>query len=105
MRTALWTAAFWKDFPGPRLARLNADGTLDSGFQDGLSGTDNWVDSVAVQSDGNVLIGGAFTAVNGVSRNGIARLNADGTLDSSFQNGLSGANGIVLSVAVQSDGK
>jgi hypothetical protein len=37
-------------------------------------------------------------------RNNIARLNPDGTLDGSFQNGLSGANGQVLSVAVESDG-
>jgi uncharacterized delta-60 repeat protein len=87
------------------VARLNADGTLDTGFQNGLSGTDNYVDSVVPQSDGKVLIGGAFTVVNGVSRNYIARLNADGTLDTGFQNGLSGVDAGVGSVALQSDGK
>src|SRR2546430_7365075 len=35
----------------------------------------------------------------------IARLNSDGTLDSAFLNGLSGANGGVYSIAVQNDGK
>ena len=90
------------------VARLNADGTLDTGFQNGLSGVgglNSYVTSVAVQSDGKVLIGGGFTTVNGVSRKGIARLNGDGTLDTGFQNGLSGVNDRVLSVAVQWDGK
>jgi uncharacterized delta-60 repeat protein len=88
-----------------RIARLNADGTLDSGFQNGLSGPDGDVSSVALQSDGKVFIGGRFTTVNGVSRTNIARLNADGTLDNSFQNGLSGADHSVNSVALQSDCK
>jgi len=87
------------------VARLNADGGLDGGFLTGLSGNADGVRSVAVQSDGKVLVGGLFTAVNGVSRTNIARLNADGSLDSGFLNGLSGANDAVYSVAVQSDGK
>jgi uncharacterized delta-60 repeat protein len=95
------------------IARLNADGTLDSGFQNGLSGIRAdpaisyypSVSSLAAQSDGKVLIGGHFHLVNGVSRTNIARLNADGSLDSDFQNGLSGADGNVRFVAVQSDGK
>jgi uncharacterized delta-60 repeat protein len=88
-----------------RIARLNADGTLDSGFQSGLSGPDGDVNSVALQSDGKVLIGGYFTMVNGVARGRIARLNADGTVDNGFQNGLPGADYSVNSVALQSDGK
>ncbi len=86
------------------IARLNSDGTLDTGFGNGLAGADSTVNSVAVQSDGKVLIGGAFTTVNGTARNGIARLNSDGTLDTGFGNGLAGAIAVV-SVAVQSDGK
>jgi uncharacterized delta-60 repeat protein len=92
------------------IARLHADGTLDSDFQNGLSGASaetkpyGSVFSMAVQSDGKVVIGGQFTAVNDVSRNHIARLNADGTLDSSFQNGLPGTNGDVASVALRGDG-
>jgi uncharacterized delta-60 repeat protein len=87
------------------IARLNADGTLDSAFQDGLAGADYYVSSIAVQGDDKVLIGGGFYRVNGVSRVGIARLNADGTLDSGFQNGLSGAEQGVGPVKVQRDGK
>jgi uncharacterized delta-60 repeat protein len=99
------------------IARLNADGSLDSGFQKGLSGDPGLtglVFSVAVQGDGKVLIGGGFNAVNDASRNSIARLNADGTVDSSFQNGMSGIPFIacgfdycqfVSAVALQTDGK
>src|SRR2546427_4216028 len=39
-------------------------------------------------------IAGVFTTVNGVNRNYIARLNADGTLDSGFLVEPSGADGI-----------
>ncbi|MEM6316297.1 MAG: delta-60 repeat domain-containing protein, partial [Bacteroidota bacterium] len=51
-----------------------------------------------------VLIGGDFTSVDGTSRNSIARLNADGSLDTSFDPRF-GATSFVRSVAVQSDGK
>ncbi|MCI0748499.1 MAG: hypothetical protein L0Y58_24085 [Verrucomicrobia subdivision 3 bacterium] len=95
------------------IAQLNGDGTLDRSFQNGVSKVDSHlfgdfyanVNSVAVQSDGKVILGGRFSTVHGVSRNGIARVNADGTLDDGFLNGLAGVNGIVFSVAVQSDGK
>jgi uncharacterized delta-60 repeat protein len=93
------------------IARLNADGTTDYTFMNGLSGANNNVSSVAVQNDDKVLIVGDFTAVNGVSRRGIARLNPDGSLDGGFQDGLSGVeylNGccaFVNSLAVQSDSK
>jgi uncharacterized delta-60 repeat protein len=87
------------------IARLNADGTLDNGFQNGASGADYEVRSIAIQTDGKVLIRGSFRTLNGVRRNGIARLNPDGTLDVGFQNGLSGAAGEVYAVAVQTDGK
>jgi uncharacterized delta-60 repeat protein len=86
-----------------RIARLNADGTLDAGFDPG-SGADSLVRAVAVQTDGKVLIGGSFTTFDGVVRARIARLNADGSLDTSFDPG-SGADGAVRSVVVQADGK
>jgi uncharacterized delta-60 repeat protein len=92
------------------IARLNADGSLDSSFNpgSGVGGTANpQVNTIALQSDGKIIIGGYFTSYNGTSRNGIARLNADGSLDSSFN--LSGVAGTtspqVYSVAVQADGK
>jgi uncharacterized delta-60 repeat protein len=85
------------------IARLNADGSLDSSFNPG-SGTNNFVSALAVQADGKVLIGGFFSSYNGTERNRIARLNADGTLDGSFDPGT-GADGGVFALAVQADGK
>ncbi|MFZ3375242.1 MAG: delta-60 repeat domain-containing protein, partial [Chthoniobacterales bacterium] len=62
---------------------------------------------VVVQPDGKILIGGDFTMLspNGgvaVTRNRIARLNPDGTLDTAFD---PNANNSVYSIAVQADGK
>ncbi len=87
------------------IARLNSDGSLDTSFGNGLTGTSSTVQAVAVQGDGKVLIGGQFSTVNGTTRFRIARLNSDGSVDTSFGNGLAGANGIVNAVAVQGDGK
>lgn len=60
------------------------------------------VQSLAVQSDGKVLVGGEFTRIGGWPRNRIARLNAGGTSDPGFN---PGADGAVYSLAVQLDGK
>src|SRR5436190_5301507 len=65
------------------------------------------VEVVLVQPDGKILIGGSFTSIapNGgsaVTRNRIARLNPDGSLDSTFN---PNANAVVYSLVVQADGK
>ena len=86
-----------------RIARLNNDGTLDTGFNPG-SGFDGDVYCLAVQDDGKVLVGGVFSNFNGTSRNGIARLNTDGSLDLGFDPG-SGTNSWVATISVQPDGK
>ena len=88
-----------------RVARLNSDGSLDTAFQNGLAGANDAVYSLALQSDGKILIGGAFTQVNSTSRGFVARLNTNGSLDTTFPNGLAGADNTVISVALQSDGK
>ncbi|WP_169336194.1 MBG domain-containing protein [Pontibacter roseus] len=89
--------------PRNRIARLNADGSLDTSFDPG-TGFNFYIWSVTVQSDGKVVVGGQFTSFNGAPRNGIARLSADGSLDTAFDTGT-GFNNLVLSAAVQSDGK
>ena len=88
-----------------RIARLNPDGTLDAGFNPSANA---YVNSMALQADGKVLLGGGFTALqpNGsviaTTRNRIARLNSDGTLDTGFN---PNANDTITSVVVQADGK
>jgi uncharacterized delta-60 repeat protein len=58
--------------------------------------------ALAPQPDGKTLVAGNFTSVYGTPRSNIARLNADGTLDASFD---PRPNGTIYTVAVQADGK
>ncbi len=85
-----------------RIARLNADGTLDTSFDPG-TGFNSYVSSLAMQPDGKVIVGGGFTTYNGAAVNTIVRLNTDGSLDNSFNGG--NFTGNVMAVALQSDGK
>ncbi len=72
------------------LARLNIDGSIDNTFMNNLTGPNLTVARIVLQPDGKILVSGLFTEVSGQSRNRIARLNADGTLDHTFQNGMTG---------------
>jgi uncharacterized delta-60 repeat protein len=89
----------------PHLARLLADGTLDPTFNPRPDGP---VTTVAVQPDGKILIGGQFTSLQPegaaapTTRNRVARLNADGTLDTAFD---PDANGIVNCILPLPDGR
>ncbi len=85
-----------------KIARVNADGSVDTGFNPG-TGANSDITSIAVQADGKVLVGGDFTQFNGVPRNYVARLNPDGSLDTSFDPGT-GANNVLESLAVEPDG-
>ena len=87
--------------PRVRLARLNADGTLDLTFNPSTGAEDGAVRAVAVQPDGRVIAGGTFTRVNGVTRNHLARFNVDGSLDLTFLAApAAGANDDVLALAI-----
>ena len=89
---------------GPNLRRFNSDGSSDGTLATITSSfIFPFIYKVAVQPDGKIVIVGNFNTVNGTPRNRIARLNADGTLDMSFN--PVGANNDVNSVALQSDGK
>src|SRR5205814_2235697 len=94
--------------PRNYLARLNADGSVDSGFNPAPIADyvrfKPSVQSLALQADGSIVVGGQFTDVGGASRNRIVRLNADGSLDPTFDPG-SGANSTVSTLAMQADGK
>lgn len=91
------------NYPVGHIARLNVDGSVDTTFNLNLSASDA-VRAIAVQSDGRVLIGGDFTSVNGLAYNHIARLNTDGSVDTSFTVG-SGISGTVNAISVQQDGR
>ena len=86
------------------LARLNTDGSLDNTFTPSLTTvTTPPVTDISVQADQKILIVGYFSAVNGTSRTGIARLNADGSVDAGFTPLISTAN--IFSAVQQADGK
>jgi uncharacterized delta-60 repeat protein len=89
--------------PRQRIAMLNMDGTLDFNFDPG-TGPNSAVYAIAVQRDQKILIGGEFTSIAGVPRSHIARLNTDGTLDTTFDPG-DGFDFAVRSLAIQADDK
>ena len=95
--------ATYNGTPANRIIRLNSDGSIDTSFVIG-TGFDSDVDSIVIQSDGKILVGGSFTDYNGTPANYIIRLNSDGSVDTSFVYGT-GFNGYAKSVAIQSDGK
>jgi uncharacterized delta-60 repeat protein len=87
-----------------KIARLNADGSLDKTFESSV-GANYTVRTITLQPDKKILVGGNFTKYNGINRNQIARLNADGTLTNDTFNRGTGANGDVRSIVLQPDGK
>ncbi len=97
--------------PRNNIARLNADGSLDTGFDPNTSSQDpaaGRVNGVAVLPDEKIVISGYFTALqpnnasSPTARNYVARLNADGTLDASFDLQV---DGVVYGLAARPDGK
>ncbi|HEY0427206.1 MAG TPA: FG-GAP-like repeat-containing protein [Pyrinomonadaceae bacterium] len=86
-----------------KIARLNADGTIDATFNPPGGATGGTIVDLALQPDGKVLVGGDFTGINfDANRPYLARLNSDGTLDSSFNHAL---NNAVYTIKIQPDGK
>ena len=69
---------------------------VDSSFNANVS---NRIDSIAIQSDDKIVIGGSFVEVNGQGRENFARLTADGLLDEGFMDVP--VNGDIFAVAVQ----
>src|SRR5581483_6767198 len=110
------------------IARLNADGSLDTTFNPGAGpndsvraiaiqvdgkvvigglfnpgvGANDIVDCIALQEDHRILIGGDFTQANGVTRNRLSRLNEDGSVDPGINFGL-GADSFVSAIVVRPD--
>ena len=94
----------YKNSPVNRIARLNNDSSLDTGFitGTGFNGEVRFI-APAIDGSGDVYVGGYFTIYNGTAVGGIARLNLDGTLDTNFITGT-GFNGVVEIIAPAIDG-
>ena len=97
----------WNGATVRSVVRLNSDGTRDTAFSTNINtGANSVVNTVAIQSDGKIIVGGAFTTWNGTTVNRIVRLNSDGTRDTTFTtNTGTGANQNVNTIFIQSDGK
>lgn len=67
-----------------RIARLNTDGTVDLSFNTNGLGAGGPINDIVLAADGKIFVGGSFSTYNGVTRNRVAKLNSDGTLDNSF---------------------
>lgn len=87
--------------PAPRIARLNEDGTVDTGFDVG-TGFSGRVYAILVLPDGKILIGGSFRTVNKLLTNNLARLNTNGSVDTSYN---VQAGGKVQRIIFDNDGK
>jgi uncharacterized delta-60 repeat protein len=89
-----------------RLGRLNDNGSFDTTFNTG-DGPDNTVWALLLQPDGKILISGKFNNYNGTPRTHIARVNPDGSLDSSFTpaNPADADLREIRALALQLDGK
>ena len=90
---------------GPRLVRLLENGAIDPTFTV-VFGMTSYVFRTAVQGDGKVIVSGPFASMNGTFRSGLARLNPDGTTDTTFNpgTGFSGGGG-ATHLVIQPDGK
>jgi len=94
------------------IARLKSDGTIDTAFDAGAiqnGGSGHRLYGLLLQADQKIIIFGQFDSVAGTARRNIARLNTDGTLDSSFDPGTGAVgsfnSGEILTAVLQSDGK
>jgi uncharacterized delta-60 repeat protein len=87
----------------PNIVRINSNGTIDSGFATG-AGPNSRVEKVVLQPDGKIIIGGGFTTYDGVARKNLARLNADGSLDSTFVPDAATVDLALFEMALQPDG-
>lgn len=97
------------DLPG-ELIRFHPDGQVDRSFRPAftfsgtLSGTYNRVLALMPEPDGSVLIAGNFLEVNGLPRNGLARILSDGSVAACFDPGI-GPNLFTIALARQPNGQ
>jgi uncharacterized delta-60 repeat protein len=94
------------------LARYHADGTLDPTFGSGGKVTSNFLgrdlaEAVALQTDGRIVVAGEVSVEDSLSDFGVARYQADGSLDGTFGDGglvttdFDSANDVAYAVAIE----
>lgn len=105
------------------VAKCNANGTLDIAFgtngisqvaftdTDGSQAITDMMNKITVQNDGKIIVAGFSNGAGTITKFSVARLNSNGTLDSTFGNEgtmtfpINGFNDVITDVKSQSDGK
>ena len=98
-----WALGLWlvvAPFCFGQWGQVDASFAAGGGQNGGFNGD---VFAIAVQPDGKLLVAGDFTSYQRTTRNRVCRLNADATLDTTFNAG-SGANLTITHLALQPDG-
>ncbi len=92
-----------------KLVRLNTNGCLDTTFNSGGAGVGGAnfpnITAITVAGDGKIYIGGLFESYNGTARINFARLNANGSLDTSLTSPLTSSDSSIDNIVLQTDGK
>jgi len=91
------------------IVRLNNDGSIDNTINfgtaaAGMAAFGGSVFGVDTCADGKIIVAGCFDTFNGITRNGLVRLNKDGSVDNAFVTNL-GFNTYVYTPTVLPDGK
>jgi uncharacterized delta-60 repeat protein len=95
------------------LIRLNTDGTKDTAFDisDGFGPSSyGYVYALAIDTNGKIYVGGAFTTYRNISQNCLIRLNTDGTKDTTFDisdgfNATAPSSPSITTIVIDSNGK
>jgi uncharacterized delta-60 repeat protein len=89
------------------ISKLSSTGVADAAFEAAIgTGFNGAVRALALDGEGNVLVGGDFTSFNGTATGRIARLNAAGEFDTTFASASgSGFDGSVRTLLVDPDGR
>ena len=111
-----WIGETIQQLTDVRLARLSDEGAVDDSFAPifrnpsaEILGYVPLIHALSVQPDDKIVVAGVFPEVNGVARYGLARLNADGSLDTSFDAGTTLTNLVeterINALAVDAEGR
>jgi uncharacterized delta-60 repeat protein len=74
----------YNDIATDNMVRFNADGTKNPTFNNICRGFNGPVEVISQNNSGQMVVSGNFRAYNGIAKDRMARLNADGSLDTSF---------------------
>ncbi|SHJ02485.1 delta-60 repeat domain-containing protein/Por secretion system C-terminal sorting domain-containing protein [Hymenobacter daecheongensis DSM 21074] len=96
-------------FTRSSIVRLNPNGGYDPSFAGNIYANSTStgagiVETICLQADGKIVVGGTFGFSNGAPASNLIRLNADGSTDATFAIGT-GANNTVRTIVQQPDGR